>query len=66
MEARLSCPYAEKCGGCRYTNETYAESVLKKEAAVCTMLSPWPVEPIVRMEDPFHYRNKVHHVLFKR
>ncbi len=57
---RMDCPVHSACGGCRGLGE-YGELLRKKQARVAELLKPLcPVEDIVGMEDPFHYRNKVH------
>ena len=57
---RMDCPAGSACGGCRGRGE-YGELLKKKQARVAGLLkSLCPVEDIVGMEDPFHYRNKVH------
>ncbi len=57
------CPVAKKCGGCQYQGMPYGLQLKKKEARVRELLSPYcRVYPIVGMENPFHYRNKVHAV----
>ena len=57
------CPYAKKCGGCDYQGITYKEQLEKKEANVRKLLKEFvKVSPIVGMENPYHYRHKVHAV----
>ena len=57
------CPYAEKCGGCQMIKYPYAAQLRKKQEWVESLLSPFgKVEQIIGMEDPMHYRNKVHGV----
>ena len=61
--AKFGCPYAKKCGGCRYQNMSYQEQLFSKEKQVRALLSEFgSVKPIVGMEEPFHYRHKVHAV----
>ena len=61
--AKEGCPYAKKCGGCRYQNMSYQEQLFSKEKQVRALLSGFgSVKPIVGMEEPFHYRHKVHAV----
>ncbi len=55
------CPYFKKCGGCQYQNLTYPQQLQKKQKEMGKLLSLFgKVEPIIGMEDPQHYRNKVH------
>ena len=56
-----ACPYAKKCGGCDYQQLSYAEQLAKKQSYMKKLLQPFcKVAPIVGMEDPYHYRHKVH------
>ena len=57
------CPYSGRCGGCSWTDIPYEEQLKRKEAHVRRLLKDiCPVRPIVGMEDPYYYRNKVHAV----
>ncbi len=57
------CPYAKKCGGCDFQGIEYSEQLQKKEACVRKLLKPFgKLMPIVGMENPYHYRHKVHSV----
>jgi len=57
------CPYAKKCGGCDYQGIEYKKQLQMKEEVVKKLLSPFvKVSPIVAMENPYHYRHKVHAV----
>ena len=63
-EIRFACPVADKCGGCQLTHMPYADQLRVKQQTVEKLLKGiCPVAPIRGMEDPFHYRNKVHAVL---
>ena len=54
------CQYAKKCGGCQMQNMSYGEQLGYKQAQVRRLIGPFcPVEPIIGMADPYHYRNKV-------
>lgn len=54
------CPYAKKCGGCQLQNLSYPEQLKWKQAQVRRLLGKFhQVEPILGMENPYHYRNKV-------
>ncbi len=58
------CPVEGVCGGCRYLSMPYEEQLKKKEKEFRQMMSPIvKPEPIIGMENPFHYRHKVHAVL---
>ena len=57
------CSVAKKCGGCRYQGVSYQEQLRRKQRITEGLLKKFgKVEPIIGMEDPFHYRNKVHAV----
>ena len=57
------CPVNKKCGGCRYQGVSYEEQLKKKEKWVGKLMGKFcKVYPIAGMEDPYHYRNKVHAV----
>ena len=57
------CPYASKCGGCDYQGVPYAKQLAKKQKEMETLLGGFAkVYPIIGMEEPLHYRNKVHAV----
>lgn len=61
-----ACLYRRDCGGCRIYQKSYKEHLAEKQKMVKDLLSQYcTVEPIVGMEDPTHYRNKVH-VVFDR
>ena len=57
------CPYAKKCGGCQYQGIPYKVQLGKKQDQVKRLLKKFgKVNPIIGMEDPYYYRNKVHAV----
>ena len=63
-EVFFRCPQAERCGGCQLARLSYAQQLEWKQRKVERLLAPFcKVEPIRGMENPFHYRNKVHAVL---
>ena len=54
------CAAAGMCGGCTYINGSYEKQLKEKEQYVRTQLKGiCPVNPIIGMENPYHYRNKV-------
>ena len=60
----MNCPYMKKCGGCKNIHLPYEKQLEEKQKEVNRLLSSFGrVEPIIGMEDPYHYRNKVHHVV---
>lgn len=57
------CPYAKRCGGCDYQGVPYTRQLAFKQEEMKNLLGGFgKVEPIIGMEDPVHYRNKVHAV----
>ena len=55
-----SCPYAKKCGGCDYQGIAYEEQLKKKQSYIRKLMEPYgKVQPIIKMDDPYHYRHKV-------
>ena len=56
-----TCPYVKKCGACRTIGQDYEKTLEEKRAKLDDLLRPVVRVPeIVGMEDPYHYRNKVH------
>ncbi|MGN1314820.1 MAG: 23S rRNA (uracil(1939)-C(5))-methyltransferase RlmD [Lachnospiraceae bacterium] len=57
------CPVSKKCGGCRYVDLPYERQLKKKQQLLSSLLSPYgKLDPIIGMENPDYYRNKVHAV----
>ena len=57
------CRVAVKCGGCKWIHKPYHEQLALKEKWVGELLKPFcKTEPIIGMENPMYYRNKVHAV----
>ena len=58
------CVNEKKCGSCKYLHMTYKEQLKKKEEFVKNELEKCPelkghFKPIIGMENPWNYRNKV-------
>ena len=56
------CVNQKRCGSCRYLSLTYEQQLAKKEEYVRKSLEKWLVKrvmPVIGMDDPYHYRNKV-------
>lgn len=57
------CPIAKQCGGCKWIDKEYEEQLNAKAKMVKDLLKPFCMpEAIIPMEQPTHYRNKVHAV----
>lgn len=55
-----ACPYEKRCGGCQYSGLPYTEQLAKKQEELHKLLGRFgKVEPIIGMENPYHYRHKV-------
>ncbi len=55
------CSVSGRCGGCQLLDVPYDKQLAAKEKQVTELLKGFcRVYPITGMEDPFHYRNKVH------
>ena len=58
-----ACPYALKCGGCDYQGIPYEKQLVEKQKEIQKLLGGFSkLYPIIGMEEPFYYRNKVHAV----
>ncbi len=57
-----SCRLQGKCGGCKYLNLPYDEQLKKKQLEIKKILGKYgEIEEIIGMNNPYYYRNKVHH-----
>lgn len=57
------CPVYKKCGGCQFQGMPYQEQLKRKQKQVNKLLKPFgEVKPVIGMEQPYYYRNKVHAV----
>ena len=55
------CPVSSKCGGCQWINRPYGEQLQSKAVRFRKMMEPFcKTEGIIGMEEPEHYRCKVH------
>lgn len=56
----VSCPVQKKCGGCQMLHLPYRRQLELKQAKVQRLMGRFcRVEPILGMDEPYHYRNKV-------
>ncbi len=54
------CPLYKKCGGCQLQNLPYKDQLAYKQSLVKRLLGRFGrVSPILGMQNPTHYRNKV-------
>lgn len=61
------CPYEKKCGSCSFQGVPYEEQLAVKQKELKKLLGGFgKVLPIIGMEEPFHYRNKVHAVFGRK
>lgn len=57
------CPVYHDCGGCQLLHLPYEKQLKQKQEMMDNLLKDLcPVKPIIGMNNPFHYRNKVHAV----
>lgn len=60
-KANKACPYSKKCGGCAHQGKTYEQQLQIKQQKEQSLLGTFSkVLPIIGMENPYNYRNKVH------
>jgi 23S rRNA (uracil1939-C5)-methyltransferase len=58
-----NCSVSKKCGGCQFQGVPYEQQLKGKDAQLKKLLGRYGrVEPIIGMEKPYYYRNKVHAV----
>ncbi len=58
--AKKLCPVSSRCGGCQLLHMPYKEQLQMKRKRTAGLLSGiCSVDPMIGMEDPTHYRNKV-------
>lgn len=64
MEEKVTkCSVSKKCGSCQYQGVPYKEQLAAKQKRMKKLLGKFAnVNPIIGMDDPFYYRNKVHAV----
>lgn len=60
-EGQAGCPVYKKCGGCQLLHMDYQKQLKWKRNRVSGLLKPYGrLEGIIGMENPEHYRHKVH------
>ena len=67
MEEKVTkCSVSKKCGSCQYQGVPYKEQLAVKQKRMKKLLGKFAnVKPIIGMDDPFYYRNKVHAVFVR-
>lgn len=59
----MKCNISKKCGGCQFQGIPYKEQLKKKQKKEQSLLGAYgKICPIIGMENPYYYRNKVHAV----
>lgn len=62
-QSEVRCPVERECGACQHVGMPYAQQLARKDARVAELFaevaSAEALRPILGMEDPYHYRNKV-------
>ena len=57
------CPVSGKCGSCQYLHLSYQEQLKAKQNTLSALLKGLcPLRGMIGMDNPYHYRNKVHAV----
>ncbi len=59
-----ACPHSRECGACSHVNMPYARQLQRKQDYIVELFEDavdetCVMEPILGMEDPFHFRNKI-------
>lgn len=55
------CPNIRQCGSCQMMQVSYPEHLKEKQKTVENLIKKYcKVDPIIGMDNPYHYRNKVH------
>ena len=58
------CSISAKCGGCQGQKQSYIKTLDAKQKNLNALLKKYgKIEQIIGMENPYHYRNKVHGVV---
>ena len=63
IKTNSKCAISHRCGGCQYIDIEYDKQLLEKQKKMEKLLGKYgKVQPIIGMDNPFYYRNKVHAV----
>ena len=61
VKKKKVCPVSSKCGGCQWINRSYEEQLQAKSTIFRKLMEPYcRPEHMIAMDEPTHYRNKVH------
>jgi len=61
IKKRKVCSVSSKCGGCQWIDKNYEEQLQIKNTVLRKLMKNYcRPEPIIAMEEPFYYRNKIH------
>ena len=61
-----TCKYSKKCGACKYQGTEYSKQLESKQEIIDNLLKKYcQPQPIIGMNIPYNYRNKVHAVFGK-
>ena len=64
QNAKILCDTYSTCGGCQLQPLTYEGQLFLKQKYITERFKRYGnIQPIIGMEQPYHYRNKVHAVL---
>ncbi len=56
----MKCEVSKKCGACRYIDVPYEEQLEQKKKYVSSLFPGIPVNPVIGMKNPLHYRHKIY------
>jgi 23S rRNA (uracil1939-C5)-methyltransferase len=63
----MVCKYSKKCGACEYIEKSNTEQLKIKQKEIRILLDSFgKVKPIIGMDQPYNYRNKVHATFDRR
>lgn len=66
-EKNSICPISKKCGACQMIHTPYEEQLKIKQKKLKKLLGDFgTIDPIIGMEQPYYYRNKVHAVYHRK
>ncbi len=67
MTEQIQCAQYKKCGACQLQNLPYERQLRLKQGKIIQLLGKFAhVDPILGMDRPYHYRNKVQAAFFSK